>query len=70
MIATIYAAYKQGVDAKVFTEPDDFNLNKKSGIKNKNKINYKNKEVRSLSAVLQKSAEKAWEPTTLPQKPG
>lgn len=60
MIATIYAAYKQGVDAKVFTEPDDFNLNKKSGIKNnKNKINYKNKEVRSLSAVLQKSAEKA-----------
>jgi hypothetical protein len=60
MIATIYAAYKQGVDAKVFTEPDDFNLNKKPGIKNnKNKINYKNKEVRSLSAVLQKSAEKA-----------
>ena len=59
MIATIYAAYKQDVDAKVFTEPDDFNLNKKSEIKNKNKINYKNKEVRSLSAVLQKSAEKA-----------
>ena len=58
MIATIYTAYKQDVDAKVFTEPDDFNLNKKSGI-NYNKINFKNKEVRSLSAVLQKSAEKA-----------